>query len=110
VAWDIVRGRALRLSRVGVGVSAIGSLVAMGIPKNWCSNGICRLIAIAVALRDTVTVPDCHVAELDLPRLEVDQHKGRVRRAENLHLGKVASQDWHDALLRCGMQCASISS
>ena len=42
--------------------------------------------------------------ELDLPRLETDQHEGGVRRAENLHLGKVASQDWHDALLRRGMQ------
>src|SRR5262247_1135865 len=42
--------------------------------------------------------------ELDLPRLETDQHEGGVRRAENLHLGKVASQDWDDALLRRGMQ------
>src|SRR5215510_8132034 len=42
--------------------------------------------------------------ELDLPRLETDQHEGRVRRAENLHLRKVASQDWNDALLRRGMQ------
>src|SRR5262244_987996 len=42
--------------------------------------------------------------ELDLPRLETDQHEGGVRRAENLHPGEVASQDWDDALLRCGMQ------
>ena len=41
---------------------------------------------------------------LDLPRLETDQHEGGVRRAENLHLGKVASQDRDDALLRRGMQ------
>ena len=42
--------------------------------------------------------------ELDLPGLEVGQHEGGVRRAKNLHAGKVASQDWDDALLRCGMQ------
>jgi hypothetical protein len=42
--------------------------------------------------------------ELDLPRLEVNQHEGGVRRAENLHLGKVVSQDGDDALLRCWMQ------
>lgn len=38
VVWDIVRTRALRLSRVGVDVSSGGSLAAMGIPKNWCST------------------------------------------------------------------------
>ena len=37
VAWDVVRGRALRLLRTGVGVASGGSLMAMGIPKNWCS-------------------------------------------------------------------------
>jgi hypothetical protein len=42
--------------------------------------------------------------ELDLPRLKIDQHKGGVRRAKNLHARKVASQDWDDALLRRGMQ------
>jgi hypothetical protein len=42
--------------------------------------------------------------KLDLPGLEPDQHEGGVRRAENLHLGKVALQDWNDALLRRGMQ------
>ena len=42
--------------------------------------------------------------ELDLPGLEPNQHEGGVRRAENLHLGKVALQDWNDALLRRGMQ------
>ena len=39
-----------------------------------------------------------------MPWLEGDQHEGGVRRAENLHLGKVASQDWNDALRRRGMQ------
>src|SRR5215475_10239463 len=42
--------------------------------------------------------------KLDLPGLETDQHEGGVRRAEYLHLGKVAPQDWNDALLRRGMQ------
>jgi len=42
--------------------------------------------------------------ELDLPRLEIDQHERGVRRTENLHLGKVASQGRDDALRRRGMQ------
>jgi hypothetical protein len=42
--------------------------------------------------------------ELDLPRLETNQHEWGVRRAENLHPGKVAPQYGYNALLRCGMQ------
>ena len=66
--------------------------------------GICRLTSDRYSI---ARHGDCAMAvtlqALDLPRLETDQHEGGVRRAENLHLGKVASQDEDEALLRCGM-------
>ena len=57
VAWDRVPWRALRLLGDGVGVSSGGSLTAMGIPKNCSSRASADRLTMAVALRDTVTVP-----------------------------------------------------
>ena len=68
-------------------------------------HSICRLTGNGYSIARHA---DCAMAvtlqQLDLPGLETDQHKGGMRRAEYLHPGKVASQDWQDALLRRGMQ------
>ena len=76
-----------------------------GYPKVLVQHSICGLSGDSCGItRHRYGAMAVTLQELDLPRLETDQHEGGVRRAENLHPGKVASQDWNDALLRRGMQ------
>src|SRR2546426_9461766 len=57
VAWGFVPCRALCLLGNDVGVSSVGSLAAVGIPKNCWNTASVDWPTMAVSLRDTVTVP-----------------------------------------------------
>jgi hypothetical protein len=63
-----------------------------GYPKELVQYGICRLTSDRCSIaRHGYGAMAVTLQALDLPRLEIDQHEGGVRRAENLHLGKVVS-------------------
>ena len=101
--WSAVGGYA---GGAWVLVSLRGRLTdGNGYPKKLLQHGIAGLAGDGcVIAQHGYGAMAGTLQELDLPRLQIDEHERGVRRAKNLHVGKVALQDWDDALLRCGMQ------
>ena len=73
----MVRGRALRLWRAGVGVS-LGRLTGgHRYLKELVQYGICGLTSDSCSIaRHSHSAMAVTLQELDLPRLETDQHEG----------------------------------